>query len=258
MRTKEQTISVRVPTEIFVKLRQYALSNHTTLSEVARDLIMQGLIVDSKEHIFLSRVEWGKAVKERDKFRCVECGDIHNSNAHHILPCYQGGKNILSNGITLCLSCHGKRHRTINYIRQDIPEEWAKRLYRMQYRTDVDENVFWREQLACFYTRRKRVNSPIVKNYVLEHLKNIEIKIVQDTLFSLCPTPTIIESFPSRHTYRKNKDFEIFPAPEFVILARQVLCQDGASSVVPKARPYDSGLNPDEGTGKLSDLLGNN
>lgn len=258
MRTKEQTISIRVPTEIFVKLKQYASSNQTTLSEVARDLIMQGLTTDTEEHTFLSRVEWGKAVKERDNFRCAECGDIRNLTAHHILPCYQGGKNILSNGITLCLSCHEKRHQTRNHIRQDIPEEWAKRLYRAQYRTDIDENVFWREQLACFYTRRKRAGSTIVKNYVLEYLEKIEIRIIRDTLFSLCPTPTIIESFPSRHLYRKIEASETFPVPEFVYLARQELGQDGAPSVVPKTRPDDSGLNPDEGTGKLPDSLGSN
>jgi len=48
-------------------------------------------------------------VKERDRYRCQnpECGRIGlRSHAHHERPRSEGGSDDLSNGITLCPSCH--------------------------------------------------------------------------------------------------------------------------------------------------------
>jgi len=54
-------------------------------------------------------------VKLRDGYRCCECGAGGQVEAHHLIPLAEGGADTAENMITLCLSCHGKRHgRTIH------------------------------------------------------------------------------------------------------------------------------------------------
>lgn len=58
--------------------------------------------------------DWRKAVYERDDYRCQECGERGGRlNAHHIKPYafYPDLRYDLSNGITLCISCHKKTHK---------------------------------------------------------------------------------------------------------------------------------------------------
>jgi len=58
---------------------------------------------------------WSKKILSRDNHTCQHCGatdgEIH---AHHVLPfCdYQEYRYDISNGVTLCNSCHGKEQRT--------------------------------------------------------------------------------------------------------------------------------------------------
>jgi ATP-dependent DNA helicase RecQ len=66
----------------------------------------------NKNFIYQNQKEWSKAVKERDSYQCVnQNNDIYHNHtgdleAHHIFPKQNGGKNLLSNGITLCKECH--------------------------------------------------------------------------------------------------------------------------------------------------------
>lgn len=55
---------------------------------------------------------WRKAILNRDNFKCKECGrilhDTSKLHADHIIPIELGGSRYdLSNGQTLCISCHG-------------------------------------------------------------------------------------------------------------------------------------------------------
>lgn len=51
--------------------------------------------------------EFGKAVKERDGWKCVICGDTNKPNCHHILPRENRTlRHDLMNGITLCILHH--------------------------------------------------------------------------------------------------------------------------------------------------------
>jgi len=56
---------------------------------------------------------WKNAVKERDLFICQNCGIEFNLNAHHIFHYknYPDRVYDVSNGITLCQSCHIEAHR---------------------------------------------------------------------------------------------------------------------------------------------------
>lgn len=62
--------------------------------------------------------DWKKAVFNRDEYKCQNCGSMKNLTAHHIV---EWDKNVdlrfeLSNGQTLCSSCHRAEHnrRMIN------------------------------------------------------------------------------------------------------------------------------------------------
>jgi hypothetical protein len=55
--------------------------------------------------------EWRKAVFERDKYRCMHCGKVGGKlEPHHLWPAsvFPEFAYILSNGKTLCHSCHKK------------------------------------------------------------------------------------------------------------------------------------------------------
>ena len=62
--------------------------------------------------------EWVSLVKERDKYICQHCGckDKKKMQAHHIVP-WKDSVELrfeLSNGMTLCRSCHTKEDRRIH------------------------------------------------------------------------------------------------------------------------------------------------
>lgn len=62
--------------------------------------------------------QWAKEVKERDKWKCQHCGleDKSKLQAHHIVP-WKDSIELrfeLSNGMTLCRSCHKKEDRRIH------------------------------------------------------------------------------------------------------------------------------------------------
>lgn len=66
--------------------------------------------VRERAHSQYSR--WRAAVFARDGFKCVRCGAGGELNAHHVIPFSEAKEKRLdiSNGITLCLLCHGKEH----------------------------------------------------------------------------------------------------------------------------------------------------
>jgi 5-methylcytosine-specific restriction endonuclease McrA len=66
------------------------------------------------------------AVYERDGFTCQKCGDDSggNLNAHHVEP-HCANKELrwsVSNGITLCKTCHTQFHRRYGVKRCGRPE----------------------------------------------------------------------------------------------------------------------------------------
>lgn len=57
--------------------------------------------------------EFRKKVLNRDGYKCCECGCVDNLEVHHIKEYvnYPELRTKVSNGITLCNSCHKKRHK---------------------------------------------------------------------------------------------------------------------------------------------------
>ncbi len=49
-------------------------------------------------------------VLKRDSWRCQDCGAMKDLQVHHIKRRSQLGSDVAENLITLCASCHGKRH----------------------------------------------------------------------------------------------------------------------------------------------------
>jgi 5-methylcytosine-specific restriction endonuclease McrA len=64
------------------------------------------LKLDPKEYAIVR-----KRVFERDGWRCQECGSMKNLQVHHMKRRSQLGGDVMPNLITLCVSCHEKRHR---------------------------------------------------------------------------------------------------------------------------------------------------
>jgi 5-methylcytosine-specific restriction endonuclease McrA len=50
-----------------------------------------------------------RAVTKRDGGRCRVCGK-RGAEHHHVLPRSLGGRNVTSNLLLLCATCHGYRH----------------------------------------------------------------------------------------------------------------------------------------------------
>ncbi len=50
-----------------------------------------------------------KKVFERDRYRCVGCGDWHNLAVDHIYPTSKGGSTELRNLQTMCKSCNSSK-----------------------------------------------------------------------------------------------------------------------------------------------------
>jgi 5-methylcytosine-specific restriction endonuclease McrA len=59
--------------------------------------------------------EFRKAVLDRDRWRCQDCDTKKDLQAHHILPWgpYPDLRYAVENAVTLCLSCHKRRHRGV-------------------------------------------------------------------------------------------------------------------------------------------------
>ena len=65
-------------------------------------------IRNSKEH-----GDWSKSVINSDKFTCNRCGKVGGRLvAHHIkgFSAYPESRFLISNGVTMCDSCHQKHH----------------------------------------------------------------------------------------------------------------------------------------------------
>lgn len=49
-------------------------------------------------------------IKERDDYKCVNCGGTNELRTHHIVPVDDGGSGVIDNGATLCKACHDELH----------------------------------------------------------------------------------------------------------------------------------------------------
>lgn len=56
--------------------------------------------------------KWRLAVYKRDGYRCQDCGTRNELHAHHIKywSTHPELRFVVSNGVTVCIDCHGKRH----------------------------------------------------------------------------------------------------------------------------------------------------
>jgi 5-methylcytosine-specific restriction endonuclease McrA len=50
-------------------------------------------------------MRFARAVKRRDRHRCVRCGSTEDLRAAHLVPVHKGGSDDISNGATLCRDC---------------------------------------------------------------------------------------------------------------------------------------------------------
>lgn len=92
-------------------LRQEAFKKNIRISQLIRERL--SIDPDTESLREYDKEIWRREVKLRDNFKCFSCGiqgTSRTTEAHHVKPKEQGGKNILTNGITLCRSCHRAVH----------------------------------------------------------------------------------------------------------------------------------------------------
>lgn len=107
--------------ELDAKLRN--IQDHETLQITYRvDIVNQNGQIRSGRGYDRHMPEyaiWRKAVFERDKFTCQQCGETKGGlNAHHIKGWakHPEARFDIDNGITLCVNCHQKKHPTIKIV----------------------------------------------------------------------------------------------------------------------------------------------
>lgn len=73
----------------------------------------KGCVRDSNSRWSSNSINWIRAVKERDGYRCKNCGTTEKLHAHHIVP-WKEDFNLrfdIDNGETLCSTCHLREER---------------------------------------------------------------------------------------------------------------------------------------------------
>jgi hypothetical protein len=62
-------------------------------------------------------IKWAQCVKARDKFSCQICGRNGDVHAHHKMSwdVYPETRYTVSNGVTLCSTCHTRFHEKYGY-----------------------------------------------------------------------------------------------------------------------------------------------
>lgn len=63
-----------------------------------------------------ARLAWRIKVKELNNYICFRCAikmTKYTSEAHHVIPTKEGGKDILENGVVVCSSCHHAIHQNL-------------------------------------------------------------------------------------------------------------------------------------------------
>lgn len=68
--------------------------------------------VYNKERCILTKT-LRKRIYERDGNRCLNCGSTDNLSIDHIIPLSKGGKTIIQNLQTLCLTCNLRKGNRI-------------------------------------------------------------------------------------------------------------------------------------------------
>ncbi len=98
-------------------------------------------------------IKWSRAVQERDGHICQHCHDKNkiNIHSHHIVSWHDSVelRFEVSNGITLCGSCHNKEHHKIGRFKIG---DWSKgRVISDKHRENLSEShkgqVAWNKGL---------------------------------------------------------------------------------------------------------------
>lgn len=79
-----------------------------------------------------------KAVWERDKKRCIYCGNCEAMPSCHFIPRSKGGLGIEKNIVTLCRNCHYNFDQTdLRPYYKEFIEDYLKSIYKDWKKEDL-------------------------------------------------------------------------------------------------------------------------
>jgi 5-methylcytosine-specific restriction protein A len=78
-----------------------------TIPCVGCDFTCKNVVRQSKSHV-ITRAK-RKAILQRDRKRCTQCGNTEKLTVDHLLPICEGGKNDSWNLTTLCHACNNSK-----------------------------------------------------------------------------------------------------------------------------------------------------
>lgn len=83
------------------------------LKEAGLEVNVKSIVIDEEYKDRRKLEEWKKSVKDRDSYKCQDCGSENSLHSHHIKRRaeYPDLMFDVDNGITLCASCHAERHK---------------------------------------------------------------------------------------------------------------------------------------------------
>lgn len=167
-----EALKGKMPKNVFKKGHRHSLETRKKISLANRGensaLWRGGIWEENKRARYnMDHKIWSKEVLKRDKYICQRCGHYGGTlHPHHIFS-FSQYKNLrfnIDNGLTLCINCHMKFHRT---YKEATPEQlleflpsieirWYKYLGRgMSMNQDIDANGFFKVMDKCLKSLRK-------------------------------------------------------------------------------------------------------
>ena len=151
---------------------------------------------------FRQKVLW------RDRYECQRCGGTELLQAHHIIMRSQGGSNAVSNGLTLCKSCHAALHAG-DWIIKKRPKQFKYPVHLQQGKWYLFNKLkeLYSDVRVCFgwMTSRARIELGLPKDHHADAAAMVGAAEYKTKVYLIKPRRTKVwENHPTRKCTEKH------------------------------------------------------